>query len=76
MALAAQMPGTPEELEGFIRAVVDRQVIELQRETLEELRRLGERQARVEGRVEELGRVVGLYPHHSRNRPAKSGIPC
>lgn len=61
MALAAKMPETPEELEGFIRAVVDGQVMELQRETLEELRRLGERQGRVEGRVEELGRVVRLY---------------
>lgn len=33
----------------------------LQRETLEEFRCVGEWQTRVEGRVEELGRVVGLY---------------
>jgi hypothetical protein len=61
MAMAAKMPETPEELEGFVQGVVDKQVIGLQRETLEELRRLGERQGRVEGRVEELGRVIGLY---------------
>jgi Asp-tRNA(Asn)/Glu-tRNA(Gln) amidotransferase A subunit family amidase len=61
MAVAAKMPETPEELRGFIQGVVDRQVVELQRETLEELRRLGERQAKVEGRVEELGQAVRLY---------------
>lgn len=61
MALATHMPETPDELAGFIRGVVDRQVIELQRETLEEMRRLGERQARVEGRVEGLGQTIELY---------------
>ena len=55
------MPETPEELEVFVRSIRDNQVLELQRESLAELRQLSERQARLEGRVEELSHTVQLY---------------
>lgn len=57
----SKMPETPEELEVFVRGVRHDQALELQRETLAELRQLGERQARLEGRVEELSHTVQLY---------------
>ncbi len=57
----AIMPGTLEELEVFVRGVRDNQALELQRESLAELRQLSERQARLEGRVEELSHTVQLY---------------
>ncbi len=55
------MPETPEELEVFVRSIRDNQVLELQRESLAELRQLSERQSRLEGRVEELSHTVQLY---------------
>jgi DNA anti-recombination protein RmuC len=61
MAVALKMPETPEELAVFVRGVRDHQALELQRESLAELRQLSERQARIEGRVEELSHTVQLY---------------
>ncbi len=61
MPLAMKMPETPEELAGFVRAVVDEQMVDLQHEVLAEVRRLGERQARMEGRLEGVERLVEAY---------------
>jgi hypothetical protein len=61
MPLAQKMPETPEELAGFIRAVVNERMLGLQHEVLAEVRRLGERQARIEGRLEGAERLVEAY---------------
>ncbi len=61
MPLAQKMPETPEDLATFIRSVVDERVVGLHQEVLQEVRRLGERQARIEGRLEGVERLVEAY---------------
>ncbi len=61
MSEAQKMPETPEELVPFIRSVVNEQMLGLHREVLEEVKKLGERQARIEGRLEGVERLVEAY---------------